>query len=81
MSLILPIMNFRSAAEVALANKNDILGLKVVHYSRPDWTPVDRAGRKPGAARKLECERTVRAGRIVYDLNGSVNPYLRPIRQ
>jgi dihydroorotase len=36
-------MNSRSAADVALANKNDIVGFKVAHYSRPDWIPVDRA--------------------------------------
>lgn len=36
-------MNSISAAEVALANKNDIVGFKVAHYSRPDWIPVDRA--------------------------------------
>jgi dihydroorotase len=36
-------MNAKSAAEVALANKGDIVGFKVAHYSRPDWIPVDRA--------------------------------------
>lgn len=31
------------AARVALANKEHIVGFKVAHYSRPDWTPVDNA--------------------------------------
>jgi dihydroorotase len=39
----------------------------------------DKTGYKMEGKRKLECEMTIRAGRIVYDLNGIANPiYVRP---
>ena len=40
----------------------------------------DYTGRKLQTARKLECEMTVRGGRIVYDLNGRANPIVRPVQ-
>lgn len=40
----------------------------------------DYTGRKLETARKLECEMTVRGGRIVYDLNGRANPIFRPVQ-
>jgi dihydroorotase len=36
-------MNARRAADMALKHKEDIVGFKVAHYSKPDWIPVDRA--------------------------------------
>ncbi len=59
-------MNAKSAAAVALAHKEDIVGFKVAHYSRHDWIPVDRA---------------VEAGRLAGDIPimvdfGSANPTL-----
>jgi dihydroorotase len=35
-------MDVRGAAEVAIANRDTIVGIKVAHYRGPDWTPVDR---------------------------------------
>ncbi|GAB3998738.1 amidohydrolase/deacetylase family metallohydrolase [Spirosoma daeguense] len=36
-------MDSRKAAEVALANKNDVVGFKVAHYQGSSWAPVDHA--------------------------------------
>jgi dihydroorotase len=36
-------MDSELTANVAIANKNHIIGIKLAHYSGPDWTPVDRA--------------------------------------
>lgn len=38
----------------------------------------DYTGYKLNASKKLECEMTVRAGKIVYDLNGIANPVYPP---
>ncbi|MDR2886443.1 MAG: amidohydrolase/deacetylase family metallohydrolase [Bacteroidales bacterium] len=39
---------------------------------------VDGRGEKIETDKKLECQMTVRAGRIVYDLNGIANPLVLP---
>ena len=36
-------MDPKKAAEVALANKNDVVGFKVAHFQGPSWAPVDHA--------------------------------------
>jgi len=41
---------------------------------------VDGRGEKMETDKKLECEMTIRAGRIVYDLNGIANPIIAPRR-
>jgi len=35
-------MDARGAADVAMANRDVIVGIKVAHYRGPDWTPVER---------------------------------------
>jgi len=40
----------------------------------------DYTGQKIETDKKLECEMTIRAGRIVYDLNGIANPIILPRR-
>ena len=35
-------MDARAAADLAIANKDVIVGIKVAHYRGPDWTPVER---------------------------------------
>jgi len=37
-----PDMDARGAADVAIANRDTIVGIKVAHYRGPDWTPVER---------------------------------------
>jgi dihydroorotase len=39
---------------------------------------VDGRGEKMETDKKLECEMTIRAGRIVYDLNGIATPLIAP---
>ena len=35
-------MDAKAAAELAIANRDTIVGIKVAHYKGPDWTPVER---------------------------------------
>jgi len=35
-------MDAKGAADVAIANRDTIVGIKVAHYRGPDWTPVER---------------------------------------
>ena len=35
-------MDANAAAQLALANRDTIVGIKVAHYTGPDWTPVER---------------------------------------
>ena len=35
-------MDAKAAAELAKANKDVIVGIKVAHYNGPEWTPVER---------------------------------------
>ncbi len=35
-------MDAKAAAELAKANRDTIVGIKVAHYRGPDWTPVER---------------------------------------
>jgi dihydroorotase len=35
-------MDAKAAAELAIANRDTIVGIKVAHYRGPDWTPVER---------------------------------------
>lgn len=52
-----------------------ILNLRQGKFGLFDYT-----GYKLETDRKLECEMTVRAGKIVYDLNGIANPVMLPRR-
>ena len=36
-------MDAKMAAQVALENKNDVVGFKVAHFQGPSWAPVDHA--------------------------------------
>lgn len=35
-------MDVKAAADLAIANRDTIVGFKVAHYRGPDWTPVER---------------------------------------
>src|SRR5258708_1721415 len=35
-------MDAKAAAQLAIANRDIIIGIKVAHYQGPDWTPVER---------------------------------------
>src|SRR3954464_6144226 len=35
-------MDAKAAAELAIANRDTIVGIKVAHYRGPDWTPIER---------------------------------------
>ncbi|MES1250046.1 MAG: amidohydrolase/deacetylase family metallohydrolase, partial [Chitinophaga rupis] len=56
-----------SVADVA------ILGIREGKFGFFDYT-----GYKIPGSRKLECEMTIRAGKIVYDLDGIANPVQLP---
>ncbi len=50
-----------------------ILGMREGKFGFYDYT-----GYKVEASRKLECEMTIKGGKIVYDLNGIANPIVLP---
>ena len=45
-------MDAKAAADLALANPDTIVGIKVAHYRGPDWTPVER-GVEAGTIAKI----------------------------
>jgi dihydroorotase len=45
-------MDAKAAAEVAITNRDTIVGIKVAHYKGPDWTPVER-GVEAGTLAKI----------------------------
>jgi len=45
-------MDEKAAADLAIANKDVIVGIKVAHYNGPDWTPVER-GVRAGSMAKI----------------------------
>jgi dihydroorotase len=45
-------MDAKAAADLALANRDTIVGIKVAHYRGPDWTPVER-GVEAGTLAKI----------------------------
>ena len=45
-------MDAKAAAELALANRDTIVGIKVGHYRGPDWVPVER-GVEAGTIAKI----------------------------
>jgi dihydroorotase len=45
-------MDAKAAAELAIANRDTIVGIKVAHYRGPDWTPVER-GVEAGTLAKI----------------------------
>ena len=52
-----------------------VLGIREGKFGLFDYT-----GYKLPATKRLECELTVRAGRIVYDFNGIADPIVAPRR-
>jgi len=57
-------MNADSTAKVALANKDVIVGIKVAHYTRGDWIPVDRGEKAAVMANNIP---------LIIDFGGSGN--------
>ncbi len=45
-------MDAKAAADLAVANPDTIVGIKVAHYRGPDWTPVER-GVEAGALARI----------------------------
>ena len=52
----------------------------ILNIRRGKFGLFDYSGYKVETDKKLECEMTIRDGRIVYDLNGIANPINPPIR-
>jgi len=56
---------------LSVGSEADIAILKIEHGQFGFW---DKTGYKVEGDQKLECEITIRSGKIVYDLNGIANP-------
>ena len=52
--------------------------IAILNMRKGKFGLFDYTGHKLETDRKLECEMTIRAGRIVYDLNGIANPVIAP---
>ena len=54
--------------------------IAILNIRKGKFGLFDYTGQKIETDKKLECEMTIRAGRIVYDLNGIANPIILPRR-
>jgi dihydroorotase len=52
--------------------------IAILNLRKGKFGLFDYTGYKLESDKKLECEMTIRAGRIVYDLNGIANPVIVP---
>ena len=73
----------QSTSEPARVIKREALGnlsvgavadVAVLRLREGQFGFVDSGGNRRNGTQKLECEMTVRAGRVVYDLNGLAAP-------
>jgi dihydroorotase len=48
--------------------------ITVLNIRKGDFGFYDKTGYRVKGTEKFECEMTVRAGKVVYDLNGMANP-------
>jgi dihydroorotase len=55
--------------------------IAILNLRKGKFGLFDYTGYKIEADKKLECELTIRDGKIVYDLNGITNPVVLPIQQ
>lgn len=52
----------------------------ILNFRKGKFGLFDYTGYKIEADKKLECEMTIRDGKIVYDLNGIANPIVAPLK-
>src|SRR5690606_37315609 len=60
--------------ELGNLSVGSVADIAVLSVLKGDFGFIDSAGNKMKGNRKLPCEMTVRAGEIVYDLNGLSSP-------
>jgi dihydroorotase len=65
------IINRKELGSLSVGSEADIA---ILNIRKGKFGFFDYTGYKIEADKKLECEMTVRAGKIVYDLNGIANP-------
>jgi len=52
----------------------------ILNLQKGDFGYWDKTGSKIQGNQRLECEMTIRAGKIVYDLNGIATPIVVPAK-
>ncbi|MBC9796811.1 amidohydrolase/deacetylase family metallohydrolase [Sinomicrobium weinanense] len=60
--------------ELGSLSKGSAADIAVLSVLKGDFGFVDSAGNKMKGTQKLQCEMTLRAGKVVYDLNGLSSP-------
>jgi len=65
------IINRKELGSLSVGSEADIA---ILNIRKGKFGLFDYTGYKIQADKKLECEMTIRAGKIVYDLNGIANP-------
>ena len=71
------VINRKELGNLSVGAEADIAILRV---REGKFGLFDYTGYKLETDKKLECELTIRAGKIVYDLNGSANPVFAPAK-
>lgn len=69
------IINREELGNLSVGSEADIA---ILNIKKGKFGLFDYTGYKIETDKKLECEMTVRAGKIVYDLNGIANPIILP---
>ena len=60
--------------ELGNLSEGSIADIAVLSLLDGEFGFIDSSGKKMTGDKKLQCEMTVRAGKIVYDLNGLASP-------
>ena len=67
------IINRKELGSLSVGSEADIA---IMNIRKGKFGLFDYTGYKIQTDKKLECEMTIRAGKIVYDLNGIANPVI-----
>ena len=68
---LLRLLKGKSSVSLSVGSDADIA---ILNIRKGKFGLFDYTGYKIETDKKLECEMTIRAGKIVYDLNGIANP-------
>ena len=67
--------------ELGTLSVGSVADVSVFNLREGKFGFFDYTGYKMNATKKLECEMTIRAGKIVYNLNGISDPVVTSIRE
>ena len=74
----LRLFNRQELGNLSVGSEADIA---ILNIRKGKFGLFDYTGYKIETDKKLECEMTIRAGKIVYDLNGIANPVMLSVKK